>query len=82
MVNFTKDRGAAKHGAGRVERNIALLTTTLKLVNGIRMRRIIIIPSVVKRKLDSNKKTIVLEDTVAIAENAGTRSNTKSKSLL
>ncbi len=72
-IDFMWDTGVDGLGAGPVERNIALLITTLKRVNGIRMRRIIIIPSVVKRRLDSNKKTIVQEDIVVIAENAGTR---------
>jgi hypothetical protein len=73
MENFTKVRDAEEPGVGRVVRNIALPITILKQANDIRMQKIIITPFAAKKRLDLNKKTIVLEVIAVIAENAGNK---------
>jgi hypothetical protein len=73
MENFIRVRDVVAHGVGPVERNIVAPITILRQVNVTRMRRTITTLFVVKKKQDSNKKSIVLEDIVGIVGSVGTR---------
>jgi hypothetical protein len=71
MESFMWDKDVEELGVGHAARNIVLLIKILKLESDIRMRKTITTPFVVKKKQDSNRKSIALVVTVAIVENDG-----------
>lgn len=58
-------------GAGLVVRNIVLLITIPKLVSARWQQKIIMMPNVAEKSLDSRKNPIVLEDIQAIVRRDG-----------
>jgi hypothetical protein len=71
VINSTLAWAAAELGVGPVERSIALPIRIRRLVSVSRMRRIIMIPFAVRRKLDSSRRTIVAGGIVATAQKDG-----------
>jgi len=63
-------QAVGEHGAGCVVRNIAVNITTRQQVRNHRQPRTIMRP-VVEKRLDSGKKTIVLEGTIHIVRRDG-----------
>jgi hypothetical protein len=70
-INFTLDLDVENHGAGTVERNIAVNTMILSLESKNQMPRTDIRLSVANKRRVSNKKSIVPGVTPHIVPNAG-----------
>jgi hypothetical protein len=75
-ISFMLVRAVGEHGAGCVVRNIAVsITTRPRARNHRRLRTIT--RTVVEKKLDSRKKTIVLEGIIRIVQRGGKKPRAK-----
>ena len=64
-------KGVVGPGAGRVGRSIVLRTLIRSRASGFQRRRIIAIPFAVRRRRDSNRRSIVGEDIARIVRGGG-----------
>ena len=75
-ITFMLVRAVGEHGAGCVVRNIAVRITTRPRVRNHRRPRIII-RHVVRKRLDSSKKIIVLGGIIRIVQRDGRKQRAK-----
>ena len=71
IINSTWAKDVVGPGAGRVGRSIVLSTLIRPRVTGFQPRRIITIPFVVRRRLDSSRRSIAGEDIARIVRGGG-----------
>ena len=70
-INSILGKDVEERGVGHVGKSIAVSIQILSLVSDAKMQKIIIIPFAVRRRKDSNRKSIAAEDIARTVPNGG-----------